>query len=291
VVSSCQVAPQALDQVPDGGRSVNPRIALQDHVMSLHKQRPFSKYTYGLMEHQSGSVVGDTYQPAPVSVVLVPLLARTILTHVQYGIFFPPLPQAVTTTLNGQIPMLDTNRIIQACGSIIASGCCAIKTTEIGRLEKHNSVYFLPSFQDKILKVMSEAHPYAFSNLQTWWFAKFQLERFRFTLTHYPQNSASNQQFALPFCYPPAPAQQHISSQDLSRVDLTCAEPVKKCRTVASERAKRLLAKTEALKLKAAAAAAAKAPPTCVDQTQPLRKELSKANKILELPHEESSVD
>jgi len=52
-----------------------------------------------------------------------------------------------------------------------------------------------------------------------------------------------------------------------------------------------LLAKTEALKLKAAAAAAAKAPPTCVDQTQPLRKELSKANKILELPHEEYSVD
>ena len=119
--------------------------------MQLHAAQPFNKHDIPLVRQRTGTVMGDRYIMSPPYCLLVPLLARAILTLKQFMKFFVALPSMAESTLGNVIPPLHIEVIIVALGELIHQSLLVIQPSDIERGLHCNTLSFSASLLNTAL--------------------------------------------------------------------------------------------------------------------------------------------
>ena len=128
---------------------------------------------------------------SPPHCLLVPLLARSILTLKQFMKFFVTLPSMAESTLGNVIPPLHTEVIIVALGELIHQSLLVIQPSDIERGLHCNTLSFSASLLNTALMRIAHHYPHAHGTLLGWFNAKHQLEMLQFQTEHYPLHAHS----------------------------------------------------------------------------------------------------
>ena len=166
--------------------------------MDMHSAHPFNKLDVTLERQRTGTVMGDKYMISPPHWLLVPLLARAVLTLKQFIKFFAPLPSIPGSTLGNMIPPLDSEMIFVALGELIHHRWLVIQASDVERELPFNTLSFSHSLLDTALMRIGQYYPQAHGMLLRWLHAKHQLELLQFQTEHYPSYAPSAPMYQQP---------------------------------------------------------------------------------------------